>query len=171
MADWCGHDYRWTSWRFWWKSKIEWHRPHFYAAKITGNEIIRKSRFVTWCNKTAFVIFYLLKFPRWFFLQTAMQHRLPVQTHHVCPIESWYLVPQKMATLWFFVSGISNLLLWNMIQEIHSESHCCSICNFGRIRKMPQKSLLESIHWSHFHCQVIKSHWIGSIVNWTSFQN
>ena len=48
----------------------------------------RKSRFVTWCNKTAFVIFYLLKFPRWFFLQTAMQHRLPVQTHHVCPIES-----------------------------------------------------------------------------------
>ena len=68
---------------------------------------------------------YLLKFPRWFFLQTAMQHRLPVQTHHVCPIESWYLVPQKMATLWFFVSGISNLLLWNMAQEIRSESHRC----------------------------------------------
>ena len=66
----------------------EWHRPYFYAAKITGNEIIRKSRFATCCDKTASVIFYLLKFPRWFSLQTAMQHQLPVQTHHVCPIES-----------------------------------------------------------------------------------
>lgn len=34
----------------------EWHRPYFYASKITGNEIIRKSRFATWCDKTAFVM-------------------------------------------------------------------------------------------------------------------
>lgn len=66
----------------------EWHRPYFYASKITGNEIIRKSRFATWCDKTASVIFYLLKFLQWFFLQTAKQHQLPVQTHHVYPIES-----------------------------------------------------------------------------------
>ena len=49
MADWCGHDYRWTSWKFWWKSKIEWHRPHFYAAKITGNNQKKPFCYMVWC--------------------------------------------------------------------------------------------------------------------------